>query len=76
MTAMSSHDDGQKRASPLQVAKAVFGAFLGVRKRGDHEAVALTPVQVILAGIVGAVLFVATLLLLVNFILSRAGATA
>lgn len=69
-------EKGQRRASPLQVARAVLSGFFGVRKRDDHEAVKLTPVQVILAGIVGAALFVLSLLLLVNFILSRAGAGA
>jgi preprotein translocase subunit Sec61beta len=64
--------NGQRKASPLQVARAVFSAFFGVRKRGDHEAIKLTPVQVIVAGLIGAGLFVTTLLLLVKFILSRA----
>ncbi len=69
MTAMGVGGNRQRRASPLQVVRAVFSAFFGVRKRDDHEAVKLTPVQVILAGIAGAVLFVVSLLLLVNFIL-------
>jgi hypothetical protein len=76
MTAMSTGHEGPKRASPLQVAKAVFSAFFGVRRRDDHEALKVTPVQLIIAGIIGAALFVATLLLVVNFILSRVGASA
>jgi len=57
-------------ASPLEAAKAVFWAFLGIRRGKDYEAdsVRLTPLQVIVAGIIGAVLFVLSLLLLIRFI--------
>jgi preprotein translocase subunit Sec61beta len=63
-----------KRAGPLTVAKAVFWSFLGIRRRAEHEAdaVRLTPAQVIVAGLIGAALFVATLLLIVKFVISRA----
>ena len=71
-----SDDDNPRRATPLQVAKAVASAFFGVRKRDDHASVKLTPVQVIVAGIVGAALFVGTLLLIVQIVLSRAAAFA
>ena len=66
--------DAPKKASPLTVAKAVFWSFLGIRRKQDHEAdsVHLTPVQVIVAGIVGAVLLVTSLILLVKFIIGRA----
>jgi hypothetical protein len=66
--------DARKKASPLTVAKAVFWSFLGIRRKRDHEAdsVRLTPVQVIVAGLIGAALFVASLILLVKFIISRA----
>ena len=60
------------KAGPLQVAKAVFWSFLGIRKRSAHErdAVTITPVQAIVAGIIGAAIFVLSLLLLVRFITS------
>ncbi len=62
-------------ASPLEVAKAVFWSFLGIRKRAEHEAdiARLRPAQVIVAGIVGAVIFVTVLILIVRFVVSRAG---
>jgi hypothetical protein len=68
-------DRQERKASPLEVAKAVFWSFLGIRKRAAHESdmVRLKPVQVIIAGIVGAVIFVISLVLIVNFIVSRAG---
>ena len=65
-----------KHATLLQVAKAVASAFFGVRRRADHEAIKITPVQVIIVGLIGAALFVLTLLLLVRFILSQVGTGA
>jgi len=63
-----------KAASPLQVAKAVFSAFFGVRKRAGHEKdlAQLKLAQVVVAGLVGALIFVLGLVLLVRFIISRA----
>jgi hypothetical protein len=61
-----------RKAGPFQVAQAVFWSFLGIRKRSAHErdAVTITPVQAIVAGLIGAVIFVLSLLLLVRFITS------
>jgi len=55
---------GESRASPLTVAKAVFWSFLGIRRSGDYQrdAVRITPVQVVIGGLVGALLFILTLL--------------
>ena len=66
--------DAPKKASPLTVAKAVFWSFLGIRRKKDYEAdsVRLTPVQVIVAGLIGAALLVASLILLVKFVVGRA----
>jgi preprotein translocase subunit Sec61beta len=63
-----------KKASVLQVAKAVFWSFFGIRRKQDYEAdaVRLTPVQVVVAGLIGAALLVVSLLLLVRFIISHA----
>ena len=74
MSAMAS-EQTPKTASPLQVAKAVFWSFLGVRKRSAHESdvAQLKPAQVIVAGLIGAALFVLGLILLVRFVISRAG---
>ena len=61
-----------QRATPLQVAKAVLSAFIGIRKSAAHErdAVTITPAQVIVAGIIAAAIFVLSLLMLVRFITS------
>ena len=63
----------QKKASPLQVARAVFWSFFGIRKRRDYEAdsIELKPQQVIIAGLIGAAVFVAGLILLVRFVIGR-----
>ncbi|QGZ53655.1 DUF2970 domain-containing protein [Paraburkholderia acidiphila] len=58
----------KKKGGILQVMKAVAWSFLGVRKRADLEddAANLHPVQLIIAGIIGAVLFIVVLLLIVH----------
>ncbi|MGB5080149.1 MAG: DUF2970 domain-containing protein [Burkholderiales bacterium] len=57
----------------MQVARTVFWSFLGVRKRARHETdvAQLKPVQVIVAGLIGAAIFVLGLILLVRFIIGR-----
>jgi hypothetical protein len=66
--------EAPKKAGPVQVAKAVFWSFLGIRRRAEHEADLgrLTPVQAIVAGLIGAALFIATLVLIVRFVISQA----
>jgi hypothetical protein len=60
----------RRRAGPLQVAKAVFWSFFGIRRSKDHDADAATisPVQVIVAGVIGAALFVLCLVLVVQYV--------
>jgi hypothetical protein len=61
-----------RKAGPLDVAKAVFWSFLGIRKRVAHEQdfVTLKPLQIIIAGLIGAVLLVFTIVMLVRYITS------
>jgi hypothetical protein len=60
-----------RKGSFARTAKAVAWSFFGVRKGRDHEQdmAQLNPVHVIIAGVVGAVLFVLALVLLVNFVI-------
>jgi len=62
----------QRKATPLQVARAVLSAFIGIRKRAahEHDAVTITPLQVIVTGIVFAAIFVLSLIVLVRYITS------
>ena len=63
-------DSAQVMASPLRVFKTVLWSFFGVRKRTDNldDLAAVTPGQIVAAGVVGAVIFVSTLIMLVRFI--------
>lgn len=62
--------EAPRRASVADVAKAVFWSFFGVRKKKDYDrdSASISPVQVVVAGIVGAILFVLTLLLIVRLV--------
>ena len=72
MGAMALESEPLRKATPLQVAKAVLSAFIGIRKRAahEHDAVTITPVQVIVTGIIAAVIFVLSLVALVRYITS------
>lgn len=54
----------ERRGSHWQAVKAVFWSFFGVRRKTDYEqdAVHLTPVQVIVIGLAGALIFIFTVL--------------
>jgi hypothetical protein len=67
-----AHERKTAGATPLQVIKAVFWSFLGIRRRAAYEkdAVTLKPAQVIVAGIIGAIVLVLSLVTLVHFIIS------
>jgi Protein of unknown function (DUF2970) len=63
----------QRKASFGATVKAVFWSFFGVRKRSDYEkdAQQLNPVHVIIAGIIGAALFIGILLLIVKSVVAQ-----
>ena len=62
----------KKQSSFLQSMKAVMWGFLGVRKQSglQDDAASLSVVHIILAGILGAVVFMAVLLLIVKMVVS------
>ena len=63
----------QRKGSFLASMKAVFWSFFGVRKRSDYEkdAANLNPVHVIIAGLIGAVIFIGLIMLAVRFAVSQ-----
>ena len=73
---MNSVDEkvGPKKAGIVTVAKTVLWSFFGIRRRKEHEAdvARLSLKQVVIAGIVGGVLFVLTLVLIVRLVISQA----
>lgn len=54
--------------------RAVFWSFFGVRKRRDyeHDAAHLNPVHLIVAALVGVLLFIGILVLVVHIAVSKA----
>ena len=61
-----------RKGSFLQTMRAVAWSFFGVRKSSDYEkdVSRLNPVHVVIAGVIGAIVFITVLLVLVNWVLS------
>ena len=66
-----------RKASVLQTVKAVAWSFFGVRRSTDNaqDVAKLNPVHVVIAGILGAALFVTALVLLVKWVVGSGVAT-
>jgi len=64
-----------RRGSFLQTMRAVAWSFFGVRRAADHaqDVAKLNPVHVVIAGVAAAGLFVLTLVLLVQWVVSGHG---
>ena len=67
---MDSQPPQKPRSTFGASMKAVFWSFFGVRKRRDYDrdAASLNPVHVILAGLLGALIFVGILILVVRLV--------
>lgn len=63
----------QRKASFGATVKAVLWSFFGIRKKSDYEkdAAQLNPVHVIIAGLIGALMFIVTLLLIVKSVVAE-----
>lgn len=63
----------RRKASFGATVKAVFWSFFGVRRKSDYEqdAQQLNPLHVIIAGLIGAVIFVVTLLMIVKAVVGQ-----
>jgi hypothetical protein len=62
----------QRKGSFVQTMRAVAWSFFGVRKSRDYEqdVAQLNPLHVIIAGIIGAIVFIGVLVLVVNWIIA------
>jgi hypothetical protein len=62
----------QRKGSFGQTLRAVAWSFFGVRKSSEHakDVSQLNPVHVVIAGLVAAAVFIASLVLLVRWVLS------
>ena len=70
---MSEPAAAEKKASVLQVFRAVLWSFIGIRKKSGYEddVAKIKPVQVIVAGLVVAAIFVTSLVVLVKFLTAK-----
>jgi Protein of unknown function (DUF2970) len=59
-----------RRGSFVQTARAVAWSFFGVRRSADYErdVQRLNPVHVVIAGVIGAALFIGVLVMLVKWV--------
>ena len=64
---------GKRKASFGATMKAVFWSFFGIRKRSDyeHDSANLNPVHLIIAGLLGAALFIGLLVVLVRIAVAK-----
>jgi len=62
-----------RKASLWRTVKAIAWSFVGLRARGDYEEDVknLNPLHIIVVGLVGIFVFVAVLVLLVNWAVAR-----
>jgi hypothetical protein len=63
----------QRKLSFVATLKAVFWSFFGIRKKSDYEkdTAQLNPVHVVIAGIIGAIIFITVLLTIVKTVLAK-----
>jgi preprotein translocase subunit Sec61beta len=63
----------RRKASFGATVRAVFWSFFGVRKKSDYEkdAAQLNPVHVVIAGVIGVLIFIATLVTIVHFVVAK-----
>jgi hypothetical protein len=65
-------DAAKRPATPLQTMRAVAWSFIGIRRSAGYEqdVQKLNPVHVLVAGLLGAALFVGAIVLLVRWVVS------
>lgn len=63
----------KRKGSVFRTVKAVLWSFVGLRARGDYEkdVEQLNPVHIVIAGLVGGVIFVGSLILLATWVVSK-----
>lgn len=58
----------RQKATLFQVVRMVLSAFLGIRKIAEHEKIEVTPLQVIIVGVMAGAVFVATVVSVVQWV--------
>lgn len=67
---MSDTPVHRRKGSVLETVRAVLWGFLGVRRQSDYQrdVARLNPIHLMVAGVVMALVFVLTLILIVNWV--------
>ncbi len=70
MTKDGEQEPAPRKAGVLQVASAVFWSFFGIRKSRDlgRDAASITPLQVVVAGFIGAAVLVFCIIMVVRLV--------
>jgi hypothetical protein len=61
-------DEHPRKATLGEVLRMVLSAFIGVRRRDDEDRVHVTPLQIIIIGVMAAALFVLGLITVVRLV--------
>lgn len=61
-------EENPRKATMFEVVRMVLSAFLGIRKRAEHDRIEVTPLQVIMVGVVAAAIFVVTVVSVVQWV--------
>ncbi|MBU6258149.1 MAG: DUF2970 domain-containing protein [Burkholderiales bacterium] len=67
-----THEPAGRKGSLLHSLRAVAWSFLGIRKRSGYaeDMTRLNPATVIIAGVIGALIFIGLLIALVHWVVS------
>jgi amino acid transporter len=70
---MEEKNGGGRKPTLGATVKAVFWSFLGIRKRSDyeHDSANLNPLHLIIAALVGVLLFIGVLVMVVRFAVGK-----
>ena len=60
--------DAPRRAGPVDLVKTVLSAFVGIRRRAEHDRARITPLQVVVTAVVLVALFILTLVTIVRVV--------
>lgn len=60
--------EARQKATLFQVVRMVLSAFLGIRKRGEPDRIEVTPLQIIIVGVIAGAVFVGTVVSVVQWV--------
>lgn len=60
--------EARQKATLFQVVRMVLSAFLGIRKRGEPDRFEVTPLQIIIVGVIAGAVFVGTVVSVVQWV--------